>query len=254
MKTNTLNIKQAIIKGSVAFTLIMIAFAGNSQSLNVKGGVNMSRINFFDDDGARDYNTYEATAESGTYEAEYSYKMKTQYGWNAGVMYEFKSKRAVSFETGISYMTKGFKFEGNQTETIDSYYMSFESSSTSRIHYLDIPLTMKFNFMNNGVRVYGKAGAYFGVALVGMAKSRYESNYNGDVVTDEDEEEIDIEDDDLRTNAGLTLGLGVEYKNFFIEGNYSAGVMNLADMDYGFMVNKDLGISVGYNIQFNKEK
>lgn len=257
MKTNTLNIKQAFVKGSVAFIIVLIAFAGNSQSLNVKAGVNMSMVNFFDD-GVREYQTYVVSGSSENYTESYSSKMKMLYGWNAGMTYEFKAKGNVSFETGLTFMTKGYRNESSYRETYQSQLWTSQETSILKIHYMDIPLTMKFNFINKGIRVYGNAGAYFGIALKGKQIDSYEYISNSEFDSGSDEQILDFSDKydayDLRLNAGVTAGMGVEYKNIFIEANYSAGLMNLRDTKYGALLNKDLCLSVGYKFKFNKEK
>jgi len=177
MKTNKLKMKQRILKGSLMLTLIFVSYTGNAQFLNIKGGVNMSTINFFDTDGVRYYQDGSESYSFGDNEDTYSVETKNIYGWNAGLTYEFESKRRVSFETGFEFKTRGFRYESINRETYGADLWLSEYKDDLKIHYLDIPVTMKFNFINNGLRIYGNAGLFAGFALLGKESQTHHISY-----------------------------------------------------------------------------
>lgn len=240
--------------GSLLTMMLIMAFTGKTQSLNIKGGLNMSKINFFDDDGVRYYFDEAFTFTSGDYAYINTYKEKKVCGATAGISFENKTKKRVCFEMGLNYTQRGFSYESNSEETYNGIKWLSEQISELKIHYVDIPLTMKFNFYNEGVRLYGNFGLFAGIAMLGKETYRSSVSYDEVVETYTEEEDFDIKDVKMRVNSGLSAGLGIEYKNIFLESNYSAGLMNIQEVDDEVYISKDLSITVGYKFQFTKKE
>ncbi|MDY0099156.1 MAG: porin family protein [Bacteroidales bacterium] len=199
------------MKFLVVFALLAFATESFAQTYGVKAGLNFSNMLMKDDDH--------------TYSDDYEMKP----GFHLGPVAEIPINDLLSFETGLIFSAKGFKYSE------DSYDMKLN------LFYLDIPLTAKARYDAGFGNIYGLIGPYLGIGLTG--KSVYE---------DEDEPVdwgSDSDDDDLkRLDFGLTVGAGVEINSIVVGLSYGLGLANISpDTDGGFKINnRVLGLSVGY--------
>lgn len=214
----------------IAMSMITLSTKSFSQRMTVKGGLNMSTVgyNYFD-------------------EGEESLKMNP--GINLGVTVEFKIAKPLAIETGLIFSTKGFKMVQDYSDMGETYKMTGKFN----LYYIDVPLNLKGSFNIGKVKVYGTAGPYLGVGLLGSSK--YEETYNGE--TDSEKDIFDFEDLGIkRLDYGLNAGLGFEIKAMQIGVNYGYGLQNLIEGENSNsefkLTNKVLSFTVGY--KFGKKR
>ncbi len=199
-----------LMKLFVAVIALTIATGSFAQEFGIKAGLNLSNMLVKDD------NT--------TYSDDYDMKI----GFHVGVTAEFPLAELFSFETGLLFTQKGYKYDGAWGD----YALN--------LYYLEVPLLGKATYDLGDVMLYGQLGPYVGFGLAGKFKS------------DDEEEDIDWgsdDDDDLkRLDFGLNIGAGVQVSNITIGASYGLGLMNISPHDEGGFKtnNRVIGVSVGY--------
>ena len=249
MKTHRNSTKIALALGVV----LSIGLSANSQTINFKGGLNSSRIASYYD-GVRGFSEYsvESVSEVGSSYKE-SQEDKNRYGWNASISYEKSFKKRVAVEVGLKFSTSGFILQSEWTEESDSYNGSGFSNETVKMNYLELPVLLKLNFLDNDkLRIYGNAGLTFGIAVSGSSGFTYGSNFNGEEWSNSDESIMDLDEENMRYSTGLIGGVGIQYKQLFLEVNYSSAFMKLSDMDRRQFLRNDLSLSLGYKLKLKK--
>ena len=93
--------------------LTLLFYQANAQTFEIKGGLNLA--NMLD------------KINEETLSTDYSMNP----GFHFGLTADFPLNDYLSFEPGLLYTTKGFKFEG------------FDVTSKVNLNYLDIPLSVK---------------------------------------------------------------------------------------------------------------
>lgn len=247
----------SIKKSTLALGIILsFGLSANAQSINIQAGLNSSRIaEYYDGEKYYyDYNFEGIDSGSDAYEYTQSRKMKYLYGYCATVSYEKHFNNRLAIEAGVKLSTSGFRIEAESNERYEGWESSSSEKGTMRLTYIETPFLLKFDLYNeNEFRIYGNAGLTFGVGITGKMREEYYSNYNGEIYSDTYEEEMDLNDYDMRLTSGLIGGLGVEYKNIFFEANYSSAIMNVTDIDGGdVLLRNDLSLSLGYKFRLNK--
>ena len=208
----------------------LVLFLGTSlsaQSFAVKGGLNLANTSTTDD--------------SGVFGDEF-FDTDNRTTFHLGLMADFPLGNILSFQPGLIYQNRG-----NQSETTISFLgQSFTSSSTLRLTYLDVPLTLKANFELGELNTYVYGGGYLGFALTGEAE--IESIENGETVTETSDIEFGEDNSFSRLDYGALVGAGIEMNSIFIELSYSLGLANISTVDSDdFSINNRLiSLSVGY--------
>lgn len=207
----------------IVFFLFAVAAESFGQSFGFKAGLNLSK-QFAKDN-----------------EANYTADLKMKPGFNVGVTAEFPIADFISFETGLIFSTKGYKYS---EEDVD-----FKYKENLNMFYVDVPLTAKATFELGGVSIYGLLGPYVGMGIGG--KLKWEDSFLGE--TTKDSEKInwgsDADNDDFkRLDFGLTFGAGVEISSFQVGLSYGLGLANISSYtEAGTKINnRVIGISVGY--------
>jgi hypothetical protein len=198
----------------VAFMLSagMESFA---QIVGVKAGLNLSNMLVKDDDDT------------------YSDDLKMKPGLHLGVTAEIPLDEMISFETGLFFTQKGYKYEQSfMGETVDIKL---------NLNYLEIPLQGKATFDVGGAQIYGLFGPYVGFGIAG--KYKYDDD-DEDVEWGSDEDDSDYK----RLDFGVNIGAGVQVDAFAFGLSYGLGLANISPYsDGGFREkNRVLGISVAY--------
>jgi len=198
------------MKAKLIFFLVFVMFAqiANAQVFGIKGGINIANMSF---------------SSSGI-----SMTPKSIIGFHVGPVAEFELKDNLSFNTGILYSLKGFKFKMS--------YMGVSSESTEKINYLEVPLNIAYKYsLDDNYKIFGQVGPYLGYALNGKDK------------TDGETTDIEFGDGGMkRFDLGLGIGAGVEFGPMVAGLGYQFGLANLADSSDGKAKNKVFQISVAY--------
>lgn len=218
------------------------------QSLNMSGGVTLSKLRFDGMESGTSTETYQGT----TYTTDYQHK--SIVGHNVSLGYEFRLSDRLSLETGFRSMSRGYKSTYDRTVRGDNYASNSSETMSYRLNYFDLPVTLNTAITTGDFRTYIRTGIYAG--YMSSLKNHYTYDYNdsdGDSYSEEEnytDNDFDIED---RFSGGLTLGVGAEYKGFFFETNYTMGVFLLNEFDSGVSTS-DLSFSLGYKLKFKKNK
>lgn len=139
---------------------------------------------------------------------------KSLSGFTAGITYDFPIASVPNFSImpGLFYVPKGLSYSD------DDYKVKF------RAHYLELQVAAKYAYplpvLNNDLKVFALAGPYFAYGIADGVS----------VSSDEDDYEVkSLFDVYKRFDAGLVLGLGVEYKQYSLTFRYGLGLMNIND-------------------------
>ncbi len=214
----------------IAMSVLTITTNLYSQRMTVKGGLNLATVG---------YSYFDGEEES----------LKMNPGINLGITAEFKIAKPLAIETGLIFSTKGFKLAQDYSEMGETYKLNLKYN----LYYIDVPLNLKGSFNIGKVKVYGTAGPYLGIGLIGSGK--YEETYNGK--TESDKDIFDLENEGIkRLDYGLNVGMGVEIKAIQIGVNYGYGMQNLIEGESSSsefkMTHKVLSFTIGY--KFGKKK
>ena len=236
----------------VLFCLIYVGIGtfGNAQSLNLKGGVNLSYLKVIEDGE----NIFQDSESEEFYNS--SVDTKGVLGYNAGLTYEFKVNDLLHIETGLLLSSKGFTIvsESDYTWTDGSYNRS-SGKDKFKEHFLDIPVVFMFGKDKGDMRFYGNVGAFVGLAFFGKVESTYTEEYKSGNYEDNGYENysfgVELDDMEDRLNFGGIGGLGVQYHDYYLEFNYTIGVLNPDLFDADEIISQNFGLSLGY--KFGKE-
>jgi len=149
-------------------------------------------------------------------------------GLSLGVTAEFLINKNLFFETDISIIKKGYRYQGFSyfpvidENTGELVYNHFYNKDKISPIFINIPLKMKIFFTNNKPKIFGVLGPYIGIGIGGKIKGK--SIYNGVV----DNYDIKIKYNSLgdRIDYGLNAGIGLEINSFQISTLYELGIAN----------------------------
>jgi opacity protein-like surface antigen len=203
----------------ILIVAMMLSASANTfaQVLGVKAGLNLSNVLAKDDNKT------------------YSDDNKMKPGFHLGVTAEIPFEEMFSFETGLLFTQKGYKYE--------SSFMGTTYEGTLNLNYIEIPLNGKVSYDMGSAKIYGLLGPYVGFGLSGKYKNDDEDS-KVDWGSDEDE------DDFKRLDFGLNVGAGVEIDALTVGISYGLGLANISPYsDGGYKVNnRVLAISIGYKL------
>ncbi|HMT53790.1 MAG TPA: porin family protein [Saprospiraceae bacterium] len=145
----------------------------------------------------------------------------SQVGFHFGLTNDFKLTDNITFRPGLLYSGKGGKLD-----------FLGESIST-KLSYLDIPLSFVYNFSGSDSGFFAEVGPY--VSMLLAAKSGDE----------------DVKDNTKSLDLGLNVGLGYDLGAFIVGANYGLGLANIAKNEDGDdSTTKNTNISVYGIYQF----
>jgi len=87
--------------------------------------------------------------------------------YTAGIQYEKYLNRNVAFVTGGQYSSRGFGAREQFNVDLFGIELPVGASLETRLHYVEVPLMLKYNFTERGVTPYIKAGVTGGYAMSG---------------------------------------------------------------------------------------
>ena len=213
----------------IVIMVISMATVSFAQNIGIKAGLNLSTMQY----------------EMGYINLGKEFKMTP--GIHLGAIVDIPFSNIFSLETGLLASTKGFRF--NSDNFVDYIDYEYETKMVTNILYAEIPLTPKLSIPVGGIRIFGLAGPYVGVGIIGNTRTTYTED--GETETEDEEIEWSDEKDSnqlKRLDYGLAFGAGVEIKSFQFGVNYNLGLASLVDSsDEDFLIrNRVLAISFGY--------
>ena len=87
--------------------------------------------------------------------------------YTAGIQYEKGLTRQLYLVTGGQYSSRGFGAREQFDVEVIGIDIPIGASLETRLHYIEVPLMLKYNLTNHGVTPYIKAGATGGYAVSG---------------------------------------------------------------------------------------
>jgi len=168
-------------------------------------------------------------------------------GYHLGANIDIKINNFLTFQPGITYQTKGskYQFSVNPTGNLFGPRASITTDITAR--YLDLPLNIKAHYdINKSLIVFATAGPYVGFGLEGETTTNV--NFLGFNIPNN--QAIDWGTDIQRIDYGLGLGGGLSYRNFILQATYDLGLANLVveGSENNSLQNRIFRISLGYRI------
>ena len=186
-------------------------------------------------------------ASVSTDDSDVAELLGSKLGFSIGAQIEKDINDKLYFTAGANYSSKGYAVEF--TTDIPGFY-KIESTGTSSLNYLEIPINLGFRI---GDRVTLQAGPYIGF-LAGV--SNYYKTTETDYMTGETVTAEDTDNDKTgisSTDFGLNLGAGFNITDdLSIKLNYGLGMADLNDDASATYYLKNNVTSVGIAYTFKK--
>jgi hypothetical protein len=161
------------------------------------------------------------------------------FGWQLGVVADIGSKYFF-FHPGIMFIGKGAEFSKSQK----SGNINVSTEVTASMYYIEAPLLLSFKPIP-AFRI--DVGHYVSYGLFGTTESTTTTNANGNTnsSTSKVKSFKDLHDFDF----GLSFGVGIEVKQYYVGVNYEFGLIDIGDEE-GFndeVNNQTWSLTLGYN-------
>ncbi|MGB0178181.1 MAG: porin family protein [Owenweeksia sp.] len=172
----------------------------------------------------------------------YSESYKLSPGVLAGLVVEFPTKREnFNIQAAAQFVTKGYRIDERRSLVVNGpSYDYFEKMS---LHYLEVPVHMKFSFPTRKLRFYLLTGGYFGLGLSG--KVRAQAEYRGKEFKSEAKVPWGSDpQEDLfkKPDYGFSAGAGVHKGRFVFGFNAQYGIANIASYQKRETVARNMGM------------
>jgi hypothetical protein len=225
----------------VVFFTLLVSFLITSkqvyaQEFSILGGFNASNMS--------------SKFEGKNYSDQLNYN--TRLGGHGAFLGDFKLGDMFSVETGLMFITKGYK---------GVYAVPNESDFRLKYNtfYMDIPILAKFNWNpKENFRVYGGIGPVIGIGLFGKIKpdnmtagqqEYFDESYPN---IPQSNRTIDFGKENKRMDVGLMVTTGVNISKFRVGAFYNQGVRNIG-LNQFKMRNRVFGLHAGYTFQFKND-
>jgi hypothetical protein len=175
---------------------------------------------------------------------------KRRAGFNAGALIGYEVIENFQIQTGIMFMSAGYKF----TVPFDTNEEGVEALKRS---YLHIPILAKYSYeVVSDLKVFGAFGPSFGFALGGEFEDYFVVD-GKKIESDKFPVLFNGKDGDYKKfNAALLFQIGASYKNINAMVFVQPGLTNVFSEDIiasGFTEKtRTWGLSLGYTINFKK--
>lgn len=196
----------------VVVMLVMVAAVNAQATFGVKGGINLSNLLVNDeriDEGAK-------------------------VGFHVGLAADYEFYPNMSVQSGLFFTTKGFKAEN---EELDVEY-------TENLMYLQLPVHFAYKLpVTSATRLAFHAGPYIGYGVGGkrsLKAGSFTSEWDVDKIFGDGTRQYKPFD------AGLGLGVGVEFTSFIVDLGWDMGLVNISNASSGSVKNQNAYLSVGY--------
>lgn len=154
---------------------------------------------------------------------------RMKLGYQIGIAGEYEIMSFLYVNAAVTFFQKGDKM-GDKT-----------FNSKTKIGYIDIPITLGYKMPIGNISVFGNVGPYTSVAVI--AKSQFHSG------TFDESQPMEIGGDFgtyKRFDSGVTLGGGVEFKQYQVKVNYALGFVDITTSDFVSSKNSVLNITGTY--------
>ena len=150
-------------------------------------------------------------------------------GFTIGGLVNIAITDAFSIQPELNYIQKGGE---------DEFELLGETTTTElNLNYIEIPVLAKYAFGPETFKVFVMAGPSIGYGLNGET-----------TIDDEESEDFDWDEEGAnRTDFGFQAGVGVQYRNIFLDARYGFGLSDIEDLEDDVDVtNEGINIGIGY--------
>jgi hypothetical protein len=172
------------------------------------------------------------------------------YG-SAGFIFQYNTRKILSFKTGFSYQQKGTQLSGNYSNPDGhSAFYSPSGKSTFSFDYISLPLLVKASF-GKKVQFFVNAGPYIAFLLSGTNKFTY-----GDYVyINRNIKEFKRLDFGIASGAGFAVSIKKSWMVHIEFRNYLGAQQILVNIGDKFFTNTtDMRLGVVYRLGFRDSK
>lgn len=218
------------------FLLINPLFTSAQVSIGIRGGFNLSAMEFESASGLK---------SGGICSGNQLKHLQ------ADILLNVPLYGGLHLQPAFRYITKGTLFESANHQ--QNSLFSGESGNSIKVRYIEMPLTLLYKFRLSGCKLVAGAGPYVAYGLNG--KYHTDIMENGKVVSHKNHALAFDNTDNIvspgmyvnRWDAGLNTTIGVELDNLVMIGvNYSMGMVDLDNSAAYKVKNSYIGISVGF--------
>jgi hypothetical protein len=171
-------------------------------------------------------------------------------GVNAGIAVQYMFTKHFGLESGLYYTMIGATQKLNVPIGENYINLIFDYNPS----YLQLPISVLYKFeVGPNLYLYPSAGVYLAYGLTGKVKGKIESDLpDEDIILhlDVDTDEVDFFSNEMnRFDAGIGLGLNLQYANFVIGLGGDLGLLKINKEDpgnYDNLKNINVKVSVGY--------
>ncbi len=174
-----------------------------------------------------------------------------------GPTMEINLNKILSFETALLLVNKGEKRQSNESyRQIVGHHLK----ELTKLSYLQIPITIKIGHQFGDWKLYSTAGAYGSYAIKGMHNKITHNENNAFLISEGTAEGSNIKFGNnleegatiKKFDAGLTVGLGIEYKAYQFGLSYDHGLVEIYNYENLQTQNRSIHVSIGYRFGKNK--
>jgi len=174
--------------------------------------------------------------------------------YTVGIQYEKGLTRQLSLVTGGQYSSRGFGAREQFDISVIGIDIPIGASLETRLHYVEVPLMLKYNLTNQGVVPYVKAGVTGGYAVSGKITPKINAIINWDlpaINVNLDNDMYNRYDVSAVAGAGISIPAG-EYGSINMEASYrhSLNDMFLDNVTDIRIKTHGLGFGIGYSMRF----
>lgn len=219
----------------------------NQWWIGVRGGVNFSNATV-----QKSYSVYSYIQDATIGDNEKKYNAFTLPGLQFGFSVSFEFIRGLSINVLPSYSSYRFSYD-NSFRWYDSEAQSKRVTTSysieTRLQYIDLPLTVKYELSRSSFKPYIQAGGYYSLLTDAIKKvntTGIDQASGSDAEINVTELSVGIEDRTKKGNYGIIGGVGFTYNmgnaRVGLEINYRYGLQNL---DHGEMKYVDSQLVTG---------
>jgi len=210
--------------------LIIISNPGFAQFNNFgfTYGVNFAKWNGDADNFANDLS--EGMKEEGF--TGIDYESKTRNGVSFGMYYEYMFNKRLMIRPELNYTMKGTKFRHDGPVTFnydyETYYLDLKQDLILVTNYIELPVLMRFNFVNNDKNTVPYVIAGPNISYLVTSKMKVKTEVDDDKDTSNEEY-----DKFNKFDWGLYGGVGISFMNtMLIELRYNYNFLPVLEEEY----------------------
>ena len=174
---------------------------------------------------------------------------KPRFGFLIGGMAEYSFTEDFALQPELLYLLGGSKMSAREEVLIPIVgSISADTESTTTLHYIQLPVNLKYKFGIEGLKFYVTAGPYFSLIAGGNTSSTYTYNILGVAGTAGNEQDLFASDNQVlkRADVGLGVGFGIEIRKIMLGAGYNFGLTNIAKSTNSTTKTGTFNLSAGY--------